>query len=91
MRVLPLLVTLAAPILALDKPLNIEVTSPASCSHKSAKGDKIDVHYRGTLTNGNEFDSSYSRGQPLSFTLGRGAVIKGTVTLILLSGPVERY
>ncbi len=33
------------------------------------------VHYRGTLTNGKEFDSSYSRGQPASF--GVTGVIKG--------------
>ena len=32
--------------------------------------DKVKVHYRGTLTNGTEFDSSYKRGQPLEFPLG---------------------
>lgn len=31
--------------------------------------DKVTVHYRGTLMNGVEFDSSYSRGKPASFTL----------------------
>lgn len=31
--------------------------------------DKVTVHYRGTLMNGVEFDSSYSRGKPSSFTL----------------------
>lgn len=35
--------------LALDKPLNIEVTSEAKCTRKSQRGDKVDVHYRGTL------------------------------------------
>lgn len=29
----------------------------------------VKVHYRGTLTNGSEFDSSYKRGQPASFPL----------------------
>ena len=33
------------------------------------------VHYRGTLANGTEFDSSYRRGQPAEFPLNR--VIKG--------------
>jgi FKBP-type peptidyl-prolyl cis-trans isomerase FkpA len=33
--------------------------------------DTVKVHYRGTLTNGTEFDSSYKRGQPISFPLNR--------------------
>jgi FKBP-type peptidyl-prolyl cis-trans isomerase FkpA len=31
--------------------------------------DTVKVHYRGTLTNGTEFDSSHKRGQPASFPL----------------------
>jgi len=30
----------------------------------------VQVHYRGTLVNGSEFDSSYKRGQPAAFPLG---------------------
>jgi len=37
--------------------------------------DQVTVNYRGTLTNGNEFDSSYKRGEPTSFPLD--GVIKG--------------
>lgn len=33
--------------------------------------DTVRVHYRGTLTNGTEFDSSYGRGQPAEFPLNR--------------------
>ena len=40
-------------------------------------GDVVDVHYRGTLADGTQFDSSYSRGDPIQFVLGAKAVIAG--------------
>jgi FKBP-type peptidyl-prolyl cis-trans isomerase FkpA len=36
-----------------------------------AATDIVKVHYRGTFPNGQEFDSSYSRGQPAEFPLNR--------------------
>jgi FKBP-type peptidyl-prolyl cis-trans isomerase len=41
------------------------------------KKDTVTVHYRGTLWDGTQFDSSLDRGQPLRFRLGTGMVIPG--------------
>lgn len=47
-----------------------------NCTIKSKKNDLLHMHYTGTLEDGTEFDSSIPRGQPFSFTLGVGQVIK---------------
>lgn len=60
------------------------VTLPSGLQYKVIKEgegrmptakDTVKVHYRGTLIDGTEFDSSYGRGQPANF--GVGGVIKG--------------
>lgn len=45
-------------------------------------GDKVKVHYRGTLDDGSEFDSSRGR-DPLEFTLGCGMLIPGFEAAVL--------
>ena len=41
------------------------------------KGNRVKVHYRGTLDDGSEFDSSYVREEPLEFVVGSGQLISG--------------
>ncbi|MBI5218594.1 MAG: FKBP-type peptidyl-prolyl cis-trans isomerase [Bacteroidia bacterium] len=56
--------------------LKYKITKKAS-GIQPKTGDKVEVHYTGKLTNDTIFDSSYKRGQPLPFYIGKGMVIKG--------------
>ncbi|MEN6587048.1 MAG: FKBP-type peptidyl-prolyl cis-trans isomerase [Sulfuricella sp.] len=50
----------------------IVITTLKTGTGESPKStDTVKVHYRGTLLDGKEFDSSYKRGQPASFPLNR--------------------
>jgi len=56
---------------------------------KPKETDQVKVHYRGTLLNGDEFDSSYKRGNPATFRLN--AVIKGWQEGLQLMSPGSKY
>ena len=57
-----------------DSGLYYVIEKPGSGSHPP-EGATVIVHYRGTLLNGNVFDSSYSNGTPITISLN--SVIKG--------------
>ena len=56
--------------------LEIKIVEKAS-GIVAEKGMMVSVHYQGRLEDGTVFDDSHKRGEPISFTLGKGQVIKG--------------
>ena len=49
----------------------------AGTGAQAAAGNVVSVHYTGKFQDGKVFDSSISRGEPITFPLGKGNVIKG--------------
>ncbi|MGI4848356.1 MAG: FKBP-type peptidyl-prolyl cis-trans isomerase [Janthinobacterium lividum] len=79
-KLLPLFILLAAASTAMaqDSPSTVTLDSgvkvqtlKATTGASPTASNSVKVHYRGTLQNGTEFDSSYKRGEPISFPLGR--------------------
>ena len=60
----------AAPAETLPSGVKVTHTKDGTGSNPKAS-DSVKVHYRGTLANGTEFDSSYKRGTPATFPLSR--------------------
>ncbi|KAK5846696.1 hypothetical protein PVK06_002993 [Gossypium arboreum] len=67
-------------LFALDNQLLFFVSNflykPPSCEFQAHKGDRVKVHYRGKLTDGKVFDSSFERGDPIEFELGSGQAFR---------------
>ena len=61
-------------VVTLESGLQYEVVE-AGKGDKPTAEDRVEVHYRGTLIDGTEFDSSYSRGETTTF--GVNQVISG--------------
>lgn len=55
----------------------VETVEEGEGKEEAEAGDEVSVHYTGTLKDGTKFDSSYDRGEPITFVLGIGAVIQG--------------
>jgi peptidylprolyl isomerase len=54
-----------------------ENTETLGSGAEAISGKSILIHYKGTLTDGKKFDSSFDRKEPLKITIGKGQVIQG--------------
>ncbi|PSK56873.1 hypothetical protein B9Z65_6497 [Elsinoe australis] len=77
LALLTLIAVATAEVITKPSGLKVEDLKTVPCSRPTQKGDTIAVHYRGTLTDGLQFDESWDRGQPFTFKLGARQVIDG--------------
>ena len=75
-------------VITLPSGLQYKIITPGTGDFPTEK-DKVTVHYRGTLIDGTQFDSSYDRGEPASFPLN--AVIKGWTEGLQLMKPGGKF
>ncbi len=75
-------------VVTLPSGLQYEVLTAAEGEQPSAS-DRVTTHYRGTLIDGTQFDSSYDRGQPATFPLN--GVIAGWTEALQLMSPGAKW
>jgi len=66
----------ATPVPVSDAKIQIEDIEVGT-GEEVKSGDTVVMHYRGTLEDGTQFDSSYDRDEPFVTQIGTGAVIQG--------------
>lgn len=76
-------------VVELPSGLMLRVRTPVENGDSPVSGDMVTVHYRGQLPHGEEFDSSYSRGEPATFPSDR--LITGWVEALPLMRVGERW
>lgn len=69
--------------------LQYEILTPGTGTVSPSATETVKVHYKGTTLDGKEFDSSYSRGEPISFPLNR--VIPGWTEGVQLMTEGAKY
>ncbi len=69
--------------------LQYEILTPGAGAASPTATDNVTVHYKGTTLDGEEFDSSYSRGEPATFPLNR--VIAGWTEGVQLMKEGAKY
>jgi FKBP-type peptidyl-prolyl cis-trans isomerase FklB len=65
------------------------IESGDQSSEQPTSEDTVVVHYRGTLIDGTEFDSSYTRGEPTTFPLN--GIIPGWIEVLQLMRPGDKW
>lgn len=75
-------------VLTTDSGLQYKILKEGS-GESPAATDQVTVHYEGRLINGKVFDSSYERGEPTSFQVGR--VIQGWQEALQMMKPGSKW
>lgn len=75
-------------VVTTESGLQYEVLQPGTGATPTAD-DRVTVHYRGTLLDGTEFDSSYERGEPAAFEVGK--IIPGWTEALQLMKVGAKY